>query len=144
MSVLITNMSHLYASPVINAPVHPDADFPNHKPSDHNVPVVFPLRSMSEISKSYRIKKFRPLPESGIIGFGQWITRETWSALCEKRSSTDKVEEFLGEMVDYCFPVKTARVRDGDLPFFTAQLKALDEDKSVHIEKVKNLPNILT
>ena len=71
LDVLISNMSHLYITPVIHRPVDPDSDYPNHKPSDHSVPVVYPLSSWQEKPRHYKLRKHRPLPESAIKSFGQ-------------------------------------------------------------------------
>ena len=41
LDILLTNLSHLLAVPVIHPPVLPDA--PSQVPSDHSVPVTYPL-----------------------------------------------------------------------------------------------------
>ena len=77
LSVIITNMSEYYSSPVIHQAVDPDETFPTHKPSDHNVPVAYPLNNSSYMnsSRNYKVKKFRPLPQSGIELCGNWLTQ---------------------------------------------------------------------
>ena len=53
LSVIITNMGDYYSVPVINPPVEPDDGFPHHTPSDHSVPVAYPINSISGSSSSH-------------------------------------------------------------------------------------------
>ena len=70
LDVLISNMSNLYACVEIHPPVVPD--IAGHSPSDHSVPVAYPLSDQSlESSRSYKVKKYRPLPQSGINDLGK-------------------------------------------------------------------------
>ena len=74
LDIILTNLHHLYHVPVVVPPVFPDD--PNHGvPSDHRIPIAKPLSSSSPIrSSEYQTKSVQPIPESGIIKFGQWIT----------------------------------------------------------------------
>ena len=93
LDVIITNLGNLYSTPVIHPPVPPDQ--PTHEPSDHSVPVAYPLSNQSQqCSKEYFIKKHRPLNDSGIREFGQWITHQSWDNLVCGNSPSDQVEKF--------------------------------------------------
>ena len=74
--VILTNLHSAYSVPVIVPPVPAD-DPSDGAPSDHSTPVVYP-RSGGDNSQSreYITRISRPLPESGIREFGQWITSE--------------------------------------------------------------------
>ena len=85
-------------------------------------------------------RKYRPLPESSIKNFGQWITSEDWSVVFNKKTISDKVNAFqsiLTEKVDLNFPEKSVRMRDTDLPFITSELKSLDRRKKRAYRKNK-------
>jgi hypothetical protein len=80
----------------------------------------------------YEIKTVQPLPESGILEFGQWIMNEQWESLPTDKSPSEQVIDFeriLSEKMDQIFPKKTIKLRQFDKPFFTAELKVLDRRK---------------
>ena len=107
LSVIVTNMSHLYATPIICPPVDPD--IPNHSPSDHNVPVTYPVTNFSPASRVYTSRTFRPLPQSGFQEFGGWITKHKWADFSSLASVNDQVESLqqtLCDKVDEVFPQK--------------------------------------
>ena len=142
LSVLITNMSQYYSTPIINPPVCPDKDYTRHKPSDHSVPVVYPLNGSSGSLKlhSYKVKKYRPMPKSGIDSFGQWITKENWNFLCDitdPHTQVIKFQDCLQFKLNLHLPEKSVRISENDLPFFTSELKTLDRQKKREYRKNK-------
>ena len=90
--MIITNLHLFYHTPIIIPPV--PADNPDKgSPSDHLVPLAVPIKDANEvISRDYKIKKFRPLPESRIIEFGKWITHEDWASIFSSSTTTEQVE----------------------------------------------------
>ena len=94
LDVLLTNMHQAYAEPYI-APAVP-ADDPQHgAPSDHNTPVACPMSARnSERARDYITKVSRPIPDSGIREFGQWITVEDCTIIPEDTSPTEQVIAF--------------------------------------------------
>ena len=143
LDVLITNLAHLYTVPVIHPPVAPDAS--SHVPSDHSVPVSFPLcdKDGQTERQSYVTKSFRPLPESGVRSFGQWIISENWQSISESASVSEQVDKFqqlFSEHVDHHFPLKEVRYSRDDLPFITCDLKKLDRKCKREYRKRKNSP----
>ena len=76
IDILITNLHSYYQSPVIAPPIQ--ADDPNDgEPSDHSVPICIPHTDrFTRPPRSYKVVKYRPLPQSKIADFGKWITQE--------------------------------------------------------------------
>ena len=72
----------------------------------------------------------RPLPESGIKEFGQWICGEDWENISDSLDPTAQVLKFEEEMnnkMDSIFPKKSVKIRKHfDKPFITAELKKID------------------
>ena len=139
LDVLLTTVPELYAPPVIVPPV--PADDPNKGvPSDHSTAVATPL-ACSEVGQSsneYTVRTFRPLPESGITLFGQWVTSETWDNVCSKSSPDKQVEALqatLSEQLDKIFPLKKVKVSTNDKSYITAELKKLDRLKKREYRK---------
>ena len=130
LDVLLTNMHQAYAEPYI-APAVP-ADDPQHgAPSDHNTPVACPLSaSNSERARDYITKVSRPIPDSGIREFGQWITVEDWTSIPEDTSPTEQViafEKMVQDKLNTILPQKSVKIFPNyDKPFITSDLKKLD------------------
>ena len=122
LDVIITNIPQYYGEPDIVSPVFPDKPG-SGVPSDHDVPVAAPLTHTSAIpTRTYRTVKYRPLPQSAISQFGQWITNEDWQSVNEPHNPSDQVEllqYILSEKVDSHFPLRTVRLTDKDKPFIT-------------------------
>ena len=123
-------MHALYSVPIIVPPVPPD-DPLHGVASDHSTVIATPLAQDSAgQSREYITKTYRPLPESGILEFGEWICTEEWGNLSENFTPTDQVLEFenqVNEKLDVIFPLKTVRINPLiDKPFFTAELKKLN------------------
>ena len=130
LDVILTNLHSAYSVPVIVPPVPAD-DPSNGAPSDHSTPVVYP-RSGGDNSQSreYITRISRPLPESGIREFGQWIISEDWSCILENENPSEQVlafERLIQDKMDTILPQKSMKFsRNFDLPFFTSDLKKLD------------------
>ena len=84
LDIMLTNMHTLYAVPMIVPPVPPD-DATNGAPSDHSTPIATPIAvSVNRKTREYTTRVSRPLPDSGVREFGQWIVQEDWSRLTAK------------------------------------------------------------
>ena len=82
MDILLTNLHKFYSVPVLVPPV--PADNPRQgKPSDHSVPIATPHSSAAgaNAKNEYRTIISRPMPESGVREFGQWIVNEEWDCI---------------------------------------------------------------
>ena len=76
LDIMLTNMSKLYCVPIITPPVQPDNPLLG-VPSDHSTPVAVPLASATlQQTREYTVRVTRPLPESGILEFGEWMCKE--------------------------------------------------------------------
>ena len=80
--VILTNMSYLYAVPYVCPAVQ--VDVPGQGvPSDHDMAVAVPLAGAGAgaVTREYTTRTSRPMPESRVREFGQWITGENLGAL---------------------------------------------------------------
>ena len=81
LDIIIMNLSSYFKSPVIVPPLQPD-DPNKGKPSDHSVPVCVPHTDRYRPSaRNYRTIKHRPLPDSSVHKFGEWIVKENWNGI---------------------------------------------------------------
>ena len=109
LDVIIMNTSGFYNSPVIAPPLQPDIPGVG-QPSDHSVPVCAPHTDrFSRPVRDYRIINYRPLPESGVKRFGEWIVKESWESIDQECSPTEQATQFeklLEEKLNYFCPEK--------------------------------------
>ena len=103
------------------------------------MPLSVPIKSADEqIKRDYKIKHFRPLPESGLLEFGQWIIQENWSSVSSVGSTTEQVgslQKILDDKIDKIFPMKTVRFSPSDKPWITAELKRLARKRKKEYRK---------
>ena len=130
LDVLLTNMHQAYAEPYI-APAVPADDPQKGSPSDHNTPVACPLTTDHPTkTREFITKVSRPLPDSGIREFGQWITGEEWTSITIDANPTEQVtvfEKLVQEKLDLILPQKSVKIfPNSDKPFITSDLKKLD------------------
>ena len=131
--IILTNMSHLYALPFVVPAVCPDVRGKG-VPSDHDMAVALPLAgaAVGAVTREYRTRTSRPMPDSAVRQFGQWITTESWSALRSTDSPSQQgliLQDLLQEQVNNKFPTKQVRVSNTDKPWITAEIKKLDRWK---------------
>ena len=73
LDIIVMNTGSLYHNAIIAPPINPD-DPKSGVPSDHFVPICIPHTDRySRPPRNDRIIRYRPLPESAIKNFGQWI-----------------------------------------------------------------------
>ena len=126
----MTNLHSYYRVPLIIPPVQPD-DPENAAPSDHKVALALPLKQDNVFpSHEYTTRIFRPLPDSGIRQFGQWVCKERWFDEKEELSPTEQVaifEEKVNRQLDLFLPQKTVKLSKlHDKPYMTMELKTLN------------------
>ena len=130
LDVLLTNLHQAYAVPIIVPPVSPD-DPLKGVPSDHSTPLAVPLSGQNlHQAREYVTKVTRPMPDSGIREFGQWITTEDWSCIVNDANPSEQVtafENLVQSKMDAIFPQKSVKLSPNyDKPFMTSDLKKLD------------------
>ena len=88
----------------------------------------------------------RPLPDSAIRDFGQWICDEKWLDIKEGQTPNEQalqLQKILSDKVDKFFPKKIFRVSIKDKPFITKELKQLDRAKNMYIKSREDQGTIL-
>ena len=127
------NTFKYYNSPIIAPPIKPD-DPDSGKPSDHSVPVCIPHTDRySRPVRTYRLQKYRPLPDSSLAMFGDWIMGEEWDSISESLSPTEQVakfEEVTQEKLNLFCPEKTIKMNSQDKVWITSELKKIHRLKS--------------
>ena len=137
--VILTNMSHLYALPFVVPAVQ--TDIPGGGvPSDHDMAVAVPLAGAGagSVTRAYTTRTSRPMPDSAVRKFGQWITAESWAALRNTTSASHQgllLKHILQGQVDDKFPTKEVRMSNTDKPWVTQEIKKLDRWKKTRIQK---------
>ena len=128
LDVCLTNMFPYYNAPLIIPPVQPDV-VGQGVPSDHWVPLCVPHTDPQKPpARQYKIIISRPLPDSKVREFGQWLTRETWDSIRDTDTPSEQVKVFeriIQGKLDKHFPIKKTKIGVGDLPYMTSELKAL-------------------
>ena len=99
-------------------------------PSDHWGVEMRPRTNLTTTRAKPKKETFivQPLPDSLITQFGLKLLEAEWNFLQDGMSSSKLVEEFESaamKMVDQNFPKKVVSVRQGELPYFTEELKIL-------------------
>ena len=88
------NLSSYYNTPYIAPPICPD-DPTRGKPSDHSVPVCTPHTDRyNPPHRNYRIIKYRPISDTSLRKFGEWLVSEDWSSVKDGVSPTEQVSQF--------------------------------------------------
>ena len=117
LDVLIMNLSCYYNSPIITPPIQPDNP-DKAKPSDHSVPVSSPHTDRyNPPRRTWKVHNFRPLPDSRVRQFGQWLTRESWEELSHDLSATELASHFKKTLMDNlnrCCPMETMKIGSQD------------------------------
>ena len=133
LDVIIMNTYPFFNSPIIAPPIQPD-DPSKGKPSDHWVPVCTPHTDRyNPPSRNYKTINYRPLPESNVRQFGQWIVKEEWEGVKDDLSPSDQATYFEKVVMDklntFC-PEKTLRLSSQDKPWVNSEIKQIDRQKS--------------
>ena len=133
LSIIIMNTFQYYNSPIIAPPIKPD-DPSSGKPSDHSVPVCTPHTDRySPPVRSYRIQKYRPLPDSCLAKFGEWIMNEEWESISESLSPTEQVlkfEQLTQEKLNQYCPEKEIKISSQDKFWMNSELKRIHRQKT--------------
>ena len=133
LDILITNLSGFYNSPIIAPPIQPD-DPEKGKPSDHSVPVCSPHTDRyNPPRRTWKLHTYRPLPDSRLRDFGQWLTKHEWAQLSSDLSATEQTslfENILKDNLDRICPQKTVKIGSQDKAWINTELKKIHRRKS--------------
>ena len=132
LDILIMNYPQLYNSPVIVPPV-PCDDPTSGVPSDHSVPVCYPHTDIhNPPARNYRTIQYRPLPDSSIAKFGEWITGEDFCAISDKLSPDEfakSLDDILLQKLDEYCPLKSVKLGSQDKAFINQDIKQIKRRK---------------
>ena len=136
---IITTMSKFYSPPVTKPPLQNDAN--NGAPSDHLVVLMFPISSELECPpRVYRTVQYRPLTDSGVKIYGEWLAEQTWAGIYAEQDCHKKAEIFQTQLLqkyEEIFPIKQLKICDEDKPWFSKSLKLLDRKRKREFLKNK-------
>ena len=129
LDIILTNLHPYYGTPVILPPVHPDVPGQG-VPSDHSVPLAVPHTDPARAPvRYYKTITSRPLPDSKLRNFGQWITEETWDCVDAGEGDPSvqvrNFDDIIKKKLDLYIPQKTVKIGIQDKPFMTSELKKL-------------------
>ena len=126
---ILSTLGCYYQQPVCLPPLDADPDS-NGSPSDHLIVVMRPVDSINnKPGRAMREVKVRPLPESGLAKFREWIQKQDWIQILNAESVDAKAETLhnlvLDKLDEFC-PEKNRRISSDDQPWYTEQLKRLN------------------
>ena len=115
---IITNISDHYQKPNILPPV-------GH--SDHNTVHWQPVTT-SRMQNDIKITCVRPIPDSALREFGQWIVQHDWMEVQNVQDVQTKCDSMYGTLnkqIDRHFPSRCVKLHCRDKPWITSQIKSL-------------------
>ena len=126
---IISTLGCYYQQPVCLPPLDADPDS-NGSPSDHLIVVMRPINTLNnKPGRNVREVKVRPLLDSGLAKFKQWIQEQDWTEVLNAESVDNKAEQLhnmvLDKLDEFC-PEKTRKISSDDQPWYTEQLKRLN------------------
>ena len=103
-------------------------------PSDHSTPVAVPYTDTSKPRlQTYNFTSIRPIHDSAIQQFGNWIANDPFQDVSEAKDPTVNVEVFnsiIGKKIDEVFPKKRIKVFKKDKEWMTVKLQKLRRMKA--------------
>ena len=109
---IITDLHTLYQEPECLAPLQVDEDKAGED-SDHNIVLLPPITINNNRKRVKRSVVTRPLPQSGMDKFSQFIWSHSWDEVLGEQNIDEKVNNFhstLRTKLDEFFPEKTIMV----------------------------------
>ena len=132
LDILITNLHELYCLPNI-VPAVPADDLSAGVPSDHSIVIAAPIcRNPGKIRNEYTTKTTRPLPDSEIRKFGQWIVQHEWETVNLIKDPSEQVQllqNTLSTSLEKFLPAKTVKFSKKDKKWMNGELKKIDRLK---------------
>lgn len=139
---ILTTLSKFYQSPICLPPLDPDP-LSNGSPSDHLMPLMMPISTINNRpARTKRKVTIRPLPESGLALFQNWISCHSWDNVYNAVTAHEKAAIFQSELLQSLnrfLPEKNMTFSSDDRPWMTPELKNLERKRKRHrIAKVLN------
>ena len=140
---IITTLFKLYCEPITKPPINND-EGNGGKPSDHLVVLMLPLSTVLDCPpRQYKTVVCRPLTDSGIHLYGEWLAEQNWNQVYSEVDCHKKAEVFqklLVEKFHELFPLKSFKVCSEDQPWITRTLKQLDRKRKREFSKNQKSP----
>jgi hypothetical protein len=135
---ILTTMAKFYQPPLCFPPLDPDPDS-NGIPAEHLMVEMRPISTLNNRSaRTKRKVKIRPLPESGLTNFGNWIKEQNWQNVYDATTAYDKAcilqIELLKKLNEF-LPEKMTTFSSDDQVWMTAGLKKLDHRRKIEFRK---------
>ena len=132
LDLILTTLAKFYQSPICLPPLDPDP-LSNGSPSDHLMPLMKPISTMNnQPARTKRKVTIRPLPESGLTQFENWICLHSWDNVYTAITAHEKAEVFQTELLlklNECLPEKIMTFSSDDQNWVTPELKILDRKR---------------
>ena len=128
LDCIITDLHTLYQMPRCLPPLQVDSD-KDGSDSDHNIILLPPITSEHISRHGKRTVITRPLPDSAVNKFSQFICTHSWEEVIGERDIDKKVNNFhntLRSKLDEFFPERKVLVSYMDKKWITPQLKNLN------------------
>ena len=135
---IIMTLSTYYQEPQTLAPLDPDPD-KDGKPADHKIVIQKPISKIN--NKNARITReiqVRPMPQSGIDCFKNWLIDQNWKQIFEAVSAHEKAaifQQILLQKFNEIFPLKTRKISSDDAPLISHKIKKLVRQRQRIYEK---------
>ena len=129
LDIVMTDLKHGYQEPIRLKAIETDNENEG-VPSDHWGVEVSPRTNSTTTVANTKKEVFvvQPMPDSLVTEFGPKLLTEDWNCLKDGLNSTQMVDVFedaAEKLVNENFPKKSVTVRQGELPYFTEELKAM-------------------
>ena len=122
---IITNIYCHYNKPQICSPVGM---------SDHNSVLWSPITMIKVPKKATRYISQRPMPDSSIRAFGQWLSCYEWPEIITDDDVNVQCNAFyktLNDAIDKYFPICKVKLHCDDKPWMTGEIKSLIHRRQV-------------
>ena len=121
---IITIIPSQYQLPIIMVPLGR---------SDHSIVLCNPKINAIYCNETH-IKTIRPLKQSFVREFGQWITQYDWSEVFAASGTQQKTDIFysvLNDAINTYFPSKSTKLHITDKPWMTVDIKSLIKQRQI-------------
>ena len=128
LDTIITSLWPYYHPPSSLPPLDNDESALG-APSDHLIIYMKPISSSHPKVRNTKTVTFRPLTESGLESFGNWIISQNWENVYGAISAHEKAEKLQNMLIaalNKYLPEKSHRITSDDQPWFGPKLKKLD------------------